>query len=303
MFRRTAADLKRAAEMIAAHPADYVIDRFVIEGIPRPRAEWLVWRAKQARRAFVIEKPVEQLDWDSRGIVPEELEVPPPRNARMAKSVTKPFIVLMIVGVVALLFGTWQIVSLYRLRDHGIETRGRVGTGKVSPPYTMIRYTYDTPVGRLRDESIVPWSVYRRLESGDRIVVTYASSPWWMSRPCPRAEFGVALAVKIAGFQIFTGVFFLAFAPYLSRLARRQGRIDLDLATRGSVAIGEVLAIRPFLRVRYRFRADGRDIETEAGLRRPPSVLPRAGDRIVILYDPADPSRNAPAEALNVVFA
>lgn len=47
----------------------------------------------------------------------------------------------------------------------------------------------------------------------------------------------------------------------------------------------------------------GREIETEAGLRRPPSVFPKAGDWILILYDPANPDRNAPAEALNVVFA
>lgn len=304
MFRRTAADLKRAAEMISEHPAAYAIDRLTIEGMPRPRAEWLISRAKQSRRAFVIEKPVEQLDWDSRGIVPEELEVSPPRNARIAKKFTMPLIALMIAGVTAMVVGAWQIVSIYRLRDHGIETRGRVGTGKLSPPYTLIHYTYETPAGRMRDLSIVPWSVFRRLETGDQIVVTYASSPWWMSRPCSRADLGAVLALKVAGFQIVAGIFFIVVGPYFSRQARRQARIDLDLAMHGSVAIGEVVGFRnPFFRVRYRFRADGRDFETEAGLRRQPSVLPCAGDRLVVLYNPADPSQNAPAEALNVVFA
>ncbi len=296
MFRRTAADLKRAAEMIAEHPADYVVDRFVIEGMPRARAEWLASQARRKRR-------MQLLDWDARGIVPEELEAAPPRSAHIAKNATMPIVALTLMGAVTLLVGSWQIASIYQLRNHGTETRGRVGTGKLSPPYTMIRYTYDTPAGPLRDLSIVPWSVFRRLETGDKIVVTYTSSPWPTSRPFARADLGLALAAKVAGFQILSGIFFIGFAPWFIRIIRRQARIDIDLATRGSIAIGEVLAFRnPFFRVRYRFRADGRDIETEAGLRRPLSVRPKAGDRIVILYDPADPSRNAPAESLNVVF-
>lgn len=303
MFRRTAEDLKRAASLLAEHPPDYVIDRFVIEGMPRGRAEWLARRAREERRKFQLEKPRPIVDWDSRGIVPEELKAAPPRSVRVAKSVMLPFLVLAVTGAATLAVGIWQVAAIRQLRQHGIETRGRVGSGKVSLPYTMVRYRYQTPIGVFRDMSIVPWSVFRRLETGQTIVVSYARSPWLMSRPFPRTELDWLLTAKIAGFQIFAGIFFLAFSPYFARMARRTSRTDIALATHGAVAVGEVLSIRSMLRVRYRFRAGNRDIESEAGLRRPPSVLPQKGDRIVIVYDLSDPSRNVPADALNVEFA
>lgn len=104
--------------MLAEHPAAYVVDRFTMEGIPRPRAEWLVWRARQdRRRGFVIHKPPEQLDWDSRGVVPEELQVAPPRSGRIAKNFMMPFIALMIAGVTAMLVGAYPVVSIDQLRE------------------------------------------------------------------------------------------------------------------------------------------------------------------------------------------
>ena len=222
MFRRTAADLDRVKEMLAGGATgDDVANRLTLEGMPRQRAGWLVWRAKQERRFFQFEKPPRQVDWDPRGIAPEELAAPPPRNVRVARPIAR--VSLMIVGIA--LIGV--AIGAYEIR------RGDV-------------------VHPLRD----------------RVMIAA----------------GLALLVML---------------PYLHRTAKRQERIDLDLATNGAVAVGEVLGFRmPFFRVRYRFQG----VESEASLRVAPSFLPQPGDRIVIVYDPADPGRNAPVDALNVEF-
>ena len=78
-----------------------------------------------------------------------------------------------------------------------------------------------TPPGRIRDSSLVPWSVFRRLNNGQTIVVSYLNSPMFISRPFSRRELGPPLMLKIAGFQLFAGLFLIVFITCFGRVIGR----------------------------------------------------------------------------------
>jgi len=234
------------------------------------------------------------LDFADRAI-PAEL-TPPPRQVgysirasaarRMAAGVFCMMLAPLAMSVTDVRNRVW-------LRDHGVETTGRVtGTytrkGSKGSIHYYYRYEFDGGTG----VQSVARKQFEQTRVGDTVPVTYLPSRPQINRATTKARLhrwtfdDPVLAVAM--------FYLLLIVPLVALLAGHGHARQRTLAERGVATMAEVTRARQQV-IEYRYGDQtGRYMFGRRRLRERPAV----GQPLVILYDPDKPKRSAPLGAI-----
>jgi hypothetical protein len=242
-----------------------------------------------------------RLDVGAYTAIPPELTPPP----RQVDDDTWKLIVTIILADIAMLVAAMSPLLLVQVRNtvwlqqRGVQSAGTVtemeirrgSKGQISH---HIRYDFDGHGGWA---GVSP-ERYAALHRGDQVPVTYLPERPAISQPRAKQDvhlFGQPDPLPIA---FLAGGLLLVFVLVRAALARRR-----TLAEEGVPAVATIIDVRP-QRFRYSFEVEGNAVEGMLLLNRQKlREMPRVGDKLVVLYDPAKPRRSVALAALpRIVF-
>ena len=225
---------------------------------------------------------------------------PPPRNVAIRRK--RGASIGLGIAIVSFIVAPFTIAVIevrnrVLLRDHGVETTGRVTetyvtAGSKGSKNYHVAYEFEQGHGTISVGS----RQYGSYHSGDSIPVTYLPSNPDVNEGRHRADIlrGPGMSDPLTIGVLF---YIVAIAFFVVMLASMQDKRRLRLAERGVAVVAEVTGLS-MQSVNYRFDdREGRFRWAKRKVRERPSQ----GQPLVILYDPENPKRNMPLGALGDV--
>jgi hypothetical protein len=240
-----------------------------------------------------------RLDIGAYTAIPEELTPPP----RQVDDDTWKLVLTIVCADVAMLVAVMSATILPQVRNtvwlqqRGVESVGTVSEMEIrrGPKGQIshhIRYDFEGHDGW----AAIPESRYSALHRGDHVPVTYLADRPEINRPQAKRDvraFSQPDPLPI-GFLALGLVLVFVLVRALTRRRRR-------LAEEGVATIATIIDVRP-QRFRYAFEVEENRVEGMLLLNRQKvREMPRVGDKVVVLYDPANPRRSVALAALSRV--
>ena len=249
----------------------------------------------------------EEFDWDPRGIIPPHVAAPTPRSVirkkhRRSRQGRLQSIYLCLIAGLVLLMAWVTIKDSLALKRQGVETQGQIFNYRHGDGNDYADYRFVVRRRAIVQSRYVTRAFRAAHPRGSIITVTYLPEDPRVSQPARRAA--IAILPEWLRTPAAAGWFFLGAVLLLLALGRRRS-VDTDfiLGRDGVVIVADVEGYYAGVagyHLDYRFEVAGKTYVTQGPLPEPPSFRPQRHDRVVILYDPNDPNRNRPLDALTV---